>query len=330
MGMESLQFPQWDTDLELPERCAHLLSGLEAWIKSSTLRELAAGWGGELPSNLVAAELFGWYDEFSARHWDRRGGRERNEASSVELTPIQAKTAVDAAEVLGLVGSRRPERSEYDFMLILGGLIRGCLTRPRYARELVDSGIKVRSITALGGFRPLRGDELALAEVMNVAAHNEFQAMIAGLKAAFPELGQELIETSVAGEERNSDWAIASFGDGEQTVIAAPSREPAERRANTADTFAWWAERISEMRGKHILLVTNPIYVPYQSAVAIENLGIPFDVTVEMTGISASAADLGAETQPFGPANYLQEIRSAIRGYRSLYDKVGRLADGTE
>jgi hypothetical protein len=154
--------------------------------------------------------------------------------------------------------------------------------------------------------------------------------MIAGLKAAFPELGQELIETSVAGEERNSDWAIASFGDGEQTVIAAPSREPAERRANTADTFAWWAERISEMRGKHILLVTNPIYVPYQSAVAIENLGIPFDVTVEMTGISASAADLGAETQPFGPANYLQEIRSAIRGYRSLYDKVGRLADGTE
>ncbi|HEY3904721.1 MAG TPA: hypothetical protein VGM14_12500 [Streptosporangiaceae bacterium] len=327
--MESLQSPQWDTDLELPERCAHLLGGLEAWIKSPTLRELSSGWDNELPSNMTATELFDWYDEFSARHWDRRGGRERNEASSAELTPVQAETAVEAAEVLGLVGPCRPKRSEYDFMLILGGLIRGCMTRPRYARELVHSGIKVRSITALGGFRPLRGDELALAEAMNVTARNEFQAMIAGLKGAFPDLGQERIETSVVGEESNSDWAIASFDDGDQTVIAAPSREPTERRANTADTFAWWAGRVSEARGKHVLLITNPIYVPYQSAVAIENLGIPFDVTVEMAGISASAADLGADTQPFGPSNYLQEIRSAIRGYRSLYDVVARLADGT-
>lgn len=283
---------------------------------------------------MATAELYDWYDEFSSKHWDRRGGRERNLASSADLTEAQADAAMEAATAIGLVGSRPPERAEYDYVLILGGLIRACVTRPRYARELVDSGIAVANITALGGFRPLAGDELGLAEAMDITAHNEFQAMIAGLKTAFPHVGQEEIETSAIGEVGNSDWAIARFGGADMTVadmtvIAAPSREPGQRRANSADTFAWWAGRIPDVRGKHVLLITNPIYVPYQGAAAIENLGIPFDVTVETAGISAKAADLGAHTQPFNPTNYLQEIRSAIRGYRSLYATVSQLVESS-
>ncbi len=327
--VESLQFPRWDTDLDLPKRRAQLLSELDAWIKSPVLSDLAATWNGS-PSSTQARDLFDWYDEFSSQRWDRRAGQERNLAAAADLTRAQEAATMTVADSIGLLTSRPPERTRYDFMLILGGLIRACVTRPRYARELLDSGIDVGHVTALGGFRPLAGDEADLARILDVTAGNEFEAMIAGLKAAFPSLGPESVSTSAAGEPGNADWAIAKFSGDAMTVIAAPSRQPEDRRANTADTFAWWAASMDDLRGKHVLLVTNPIYVPYQGAAATENLGIKFDVTVETVGISATAADLGDQTQPFGPSNYLQEIRSAIRGYHSLYATAARLAAGAE
>lgn len=325
--MASLRFPQWDTDLEYPERRAELLHQLRTWIGSAGLSRLAAAWGSVPPSSISPAGLFDWYDDFSSRHWDFRAGRERNLASAPELTPAQEAAALEAAEAIGLPASRPPRRSEYDVVLILGGLVRACVTRPRYARELVDAGLKVGKVVALGGFRPLAGDEPHLAEQLNVAARNEFGAMLAGLKAAFPHAGEARVETSTGETPGNADWAIARFDDDLLSVIAAPSRDPGRRRANTADTFAWWAGGVPDLPHKHLLLITNPIYVPYQGAAATEALGIPIDVTVETAGISAAAADLGPHTQPFGPANYLQEIRSAIRGYRSLHATVSRMPE---
>lgn len=327
--METLQFPQWDTDLE-PARCrAQLLDQLEIWIGSSTLSELASQWAHTPHQDVSPTRLFDWYDEFSSQHWDYRAGRERNLAASAGLTSSQQRAAMEAAEAMGLLRSRPPRRSHYDYMIILGGLIRACITRPRYARELMDSGLTFDVVVALGGFRPLAGDELALAKRLSVAAGNEFEAMIAGLKAAFPSLGDEEIETSTPAAAGNADWAIARFGAEPITVVAAPSRDPEHRRANTGDTFAWWAENIKDLDGKHILLVTNPIYVPYQGAAAIEALGMPFHLTVDTVGISSSAADLQEDTQRFEASNYLQEIRSTIRGYKSLYRAVSAMTDSS-
>jgi hypothetical protein len=101
-------------------------------------------------------------------------------------------------------------------------------------------------------------------------------------------------------------------------VIAAPSSAPEERRANSVDTYHWWAEKVGGLAGRRLLLVTNPIYVPYQGAGAIEVFGLRHGASIETVGVSRGAADLGAQTQTFLPSNYLQEIRSAIRGYRNL------------
>lgn len=320
--METMQFPQWDTDLEPAMRRAQLLGQLEMWINSSTLSELASHWAHTPHDDVSPGTLFDWYDEFSSQHWDYRAGRERNLATSAELSLSQQRAAMEAAEAMGLVSSRQPRRSHYEYMIILGGLVRACVTRPRYARELIDSGHTFAVVIALGGFRPLAGDELALAKRLSVAANNEFEAMIAGLKAAFPSLDGEEIETSAPETPGNADWAIARFGAEPISVLAAPSRDPEHRRANTADTFAWWAENIKDLDGNHILLITNPIYVPYQTAAAIETLGLPFNVSVEAVGISSSAADLQDHTQRFEASNYLQEIRSTIRGYNSLHKVV--------
>jgi hypothetical protein len=325
--MDHLEFPQWVTDLPVSERPAKLLAQLDAWIRSGALKTLAQSWGGNPPLELDTSAVFQWYDEFSAKNWDFRAGRERNLAVAPELTREQTNTALEAADVIGLLHSRPPTRRSYDFVLILGGLVRACMTRPRYASELLDEGVMVGQVLALGGFRPLGGDELDLAELLGIDAHNEFGAMIAGVRAAFPRLGEPHIETSVATEPTNSDWAVAHFEGEPIQVLAAPSRVPEERRANTADTFAWWAESVPRPEGKHVLLVTNPIYVPYQGASATEKLGIPYDITVETAGISDKAADLGQHTQLFGPSNYIQETRSAIRGYKSLYSTATELAN---
>ena len=320
--MVQLPIPRWDTTLPPYQRKATVLKQLDAWIRSDTLFDLARAWDGAVPRNALTAELFAWYDNFSADHWDYRAGRERNLATAPPLSDEQVATAYTAASDIGLAAFRPAEGMRYDYTLILGGMIRACLTRPRYAEELAHSGVHTGDIVALGGFRPLRGDEIELAAALGISAQDEFEGMLAGIKRAFPDLEEPAVETSVPFDRGAADWAVARFPGSDVSVIAAPSREPNTRRANTADTFAWWAESHTALRGSSVLLVTNSIYVPYQGAAAIENLGIPYDVSVETVGISPRAADLGEATQSFGPHQYLQETRSSIRGYRSLHRRL--------
>lgn len=327
--MEFVELPQWDTDLAPHDRQSQMLSQLDAWIHTAALYELASCWGSEPPMQASTETLFSWYDDYSAEHWDFRAGLERNQAPKPSLAKRQEAAARKAADAVGLLRARPPRRTQYDFALILGGLVRACITRPRYTAELIDSGLVVGQVLALGGFRPLRGDEVALALELGVAADNEFEAMVAGMSKAFDTVEAPRIESSTQGKAGNADWAVAHYDQDSMQVIAAPSRDPQQRRSNTADTFAWWADRTHHLEGRHVLLITNPIYVPYQGAAAIENLGMPYDVTVETVGISAAAADLGRRTQSFDPTNYLQEIRSAIRGYRSLLKAVDQVSDSS-
>lgn len=102
------------------------------------------------------------------------------------------------------------------------------------------------------------------------------------------------------------------------SVVAAASSDPAARRANTIDTFLHWAERRDPARVDSVLIVTTPIYVPYQNAVAVEALGVGHGIAVDTVGVSASANDLGQHSQEFRAQHHLQELRSAIRAMRML------------
>jgi hypothetical protein len=318
MPLKTVNFPRWENDsLGTPNR-PQLRADLEEWIRSEPLVALAEAWGAEAPIGLGPLELYEWFDTFSAQHWDFRKGGERNLAAHGQLTPEQIRASIEAAEALGIMTPRPPQRSSYDYVLILGGLVRACITRPRFAAQLTSEGIRLGSVFALGGFRPLGGDEIDLAKSLGIQAENEFEAMVEGVKSAFEISEPPILEASSTARS-NGDWATAYFQSKDITVIAAPSLAPSERRANTSDTFAWWAERTPNLRGKTILLVTAAIYVPYQGAAAIEKLGLPFDASIETVGISDEAGHLGEHTQTFSEFNYLQEIRSAIRGHASLY-----------
>jgi hypothetical protein len=102
-------------------------------------------------------------------------------------------------------------------------------------------------------------------------------------------------------------------------VVAAPSSEPGVRRANTPDTYAWYATELAQIRpGQRLLVVTTEIYVPFQHADALRMLALPHGVQVDVVGVNPGKAHPELR-QTFEPHNYLQEIRSTIRALRALH-----------
>ncbi|MCU1414381.1 MAG: hypothetical protein JWN80_1721 [Microbacteriaceae bacterium] len=280
---------------------------VDAWASQPAMHELVAAFGGRLPQ----ADPLPWLDVFSSEHWDFRAGRERNLADPAVLTARQEALVIDLAPELGLAGHETPSHSHYDAILMTGGMIRAGIVKPRHVAALLENGITADSVVFLGGFRPFAGDELPLADALGVKGDDEFAAMVAGMEFAFGPLG----EPKVAGDDR---WREVVWGS--LSVLAAPSSDPV-RRANSQDTFRFWAERTG---ARSALLVTTPIYVPYQGAAAVETLGLGYGIAVETVGTSAAANDLGEFTQRFLPEHHLQELRSAVRGMLSLRHACAR------
>ena len=72
-----------------------------------------------------------------------------------------------------------------------------------------------------------------------------------------------------------------------------------------------------------MLLVTAPIYVPFQHCDALRTLAVPYGCAIETVGVDPGLADLARLPEPtLSPGRYLQEIRSAIRSMRALHTEL--------
>lgn len=320
-----MNVPRWVRGAENADAirsASDTVSLIENWMRSEALFAIVDSFGGAVPE-LELRRRLEWLDDFSAAHWDFRRGRERNLAVDAALTPLQSEIALACGARLGLASSR-PQRTRYDVVLLTGGMVRAGVVKPRYAAELRASGIECESVVFLGAFRPFGGDEADVAAALGIQGDDEVDAMSEGLVRQFGQAG------SVADYEEIAEHPFASWrrrvwrgADGLQLgVVAAPSSEPTLRRANTADTFRFWAEQVREPHETSVLVITTPIYVPYQAACAVDVLGLGYNISVDTVGVSDTAADLGHLSQRFEPQHYLQEIRSAIRGYRTLIARI--------
>lgn len=310
-----LALPVWSGAAGDAERARE---AIDAWASSTALTELTLASGGSA-TGLRAADLLRWLDGFAAAHWDFRGGAERNLAPRVAL-PAELEELVSAsAPALGLAGPYPLRRDSYDTILMTGGMIRAGLVKPRFVRELLDAGLRVSNIVFLGGFRPFVGDELDLAPVLGIDGDNESDAMVRGMELTFGPLGEPSVSGGETGRGNDSRrvWSWSAHGM-TLRVVAAPSSDPAVRRANTLDTFRYWAEHVRQASENSVLVVTMPIYVPYQGAGAVEVLGLEHGLAVETVGTSGTASDLGEYSQPFLAQNHLQELRAAIGAMRKL------------
>lgn len=308
--MPALELPSWSAS---PGDAARVRECIDAWCGSSALAAVVAAFGDAVPALAGDARL-AWLDAFAGAHWDFRHGRERDSISRFGLTSAQTDIVLAQAYGLGLAGRETPSRRRYGTVIMTGGMVRAGIVKPRFVAELLAAGLQCDHILFLGGFRPFSPDEVTLARALGVQADDEFGAMLSGLQRAFGPLGEpETMEE--LGATPNSSWRQLSWhrpGMPRLSVLAAPSSDPEHRRANSADTYRFWAAERRDAAERTVLQVTTPIYVPYQAAVAVGILGLDHGLAVETVGTSRTAGDLGAFSQPFLATHHLQELRGAI------------------
>ncbi|MEV0649656.1 hypothetical protein AB0I28_30810 [Phytomonospora sp. NPDC050363] len=309
----------------VPEDRESAAAGVAAWIGSAPMRALVAEFGGRFPEG-PTAEALAALDAFSAEHWDFRDGRERAEARRHAFEPATAALIVDAARALGLLSARPPRHRDYTQVLILGGMVRACLVRTRFAADLLAGAVTTGRITAVGGFRVLTPGERELAAELGMPQPRfEVDALAEGVRRAFGATAHyEVEEGGDPGTEPNRAWRVTTYHLPDTTpahVVAAPSSEPDSRRANTADTCRYWADEVVKLGPRdRVLVVTSTTYLPFQHADAIATIGLPYGCAVDTVGIDLAAHPDERHRQRHDPDRCLQEIRSAIWSMRRLYE----------
>ncbi|MEH1101195.1 hypothetical protein [Micromonospora sp. CPCC 205561] len=312
--------------VELPTGAAGtgaLAAGVRAWAGSAPLRALVARFGGDWPGGDLAAVLAG-LDDFSARHWDFRGGRERPDAREPVLDPATARLVLATAAALGMVRPAAPPRPGYAHLVVLGGLAHACQRRVAYAAHLLRAGIRVTGeVAVLGSFRPLSPPECAALDAAGVPpCDTEVAALDAAARREFAVAAPAEQDGRDAGHPHRS-WSSRTYrpaGGPPVRVLAAPSGDPTRRRAHTADTQRFWAEHVRLGAGEPVLVVTAPIYVPFQHCDALRTLAVPYGCEVDTVGVDPALPELAGLPEPtLTPGRYLQEIRSAIRSVRALH-----------
>jgi hypothetical protein len=308
---------------------AEVAAGVIDWACSVPLRDLVAAFGGEVPGRLPPVELLAWLDDFSAVHWDfrrRRGAVERDEIGEVVLPPAVTELVKAVARALGLVEPGPVPARRYDHLLILGGLARSCLHRTAYAAYLVGSGtVEVGEVAALGSFRPVRPAETTGLDLPDAAGLGyEVDAMDLGVRLGFGCAGP-VEERASTGPVTHHSWAVRTYRPASGPpvrVLAAPSTEPATRRAHTSDTYHFWAETVRPAPGNRVLVLTSQLYVPFQHCDAVRSLRLGHGCRVDTVGLDPARlrpGTPGAAPGRYAAPQYLQEIRSAIRSMRHLF-----------
>ncbi|MGW5561497.1 hypothetical protein ACWER9_30295 [Micromonospora sp. NPDC003944] len=299
------------------------LAQIRAWVSSSPLRGLVAHFGGAWPDGDLT-EVLRFLDDFSAHHWDFRGGRERPDAREPDLDPAATTLVLDAAAALGLIHPVPPARSAYAHLVVLGGLAHACVRRVAYAAHLLRAGLPVNGeVAVLGSFRPLSDwERRTLAAAGLPADDTEVDVLDTAVRRVF-EVTAPTEQAGVDAGHPHHSWSSRTYrpnGLPPIRVLAAPSSEPDRRRAHTADTQRFWAGHVRLAPGDEVLMVTAPIYVPFQHCDALRTLAVPYGCAIDTVGVDPTLADLAVlPEQTLTPGRYLQEIRSAIRAMRALH-----------
>ncbi|MFC0003044.1 hypothetical protein [Micromonospora siamensis] len=295
---------------------------IDRWLASPELRGLVRRFGGRWPAGDLGAVLAG-LDDFSARHWDFRAGAERPDAREPALDPVTIRLVRAAADALGLVRPAPPAHPGYRHLVVLGGLAHACLRRVAYAGHLLSTVEITGEVAVLGSCRPLSVPERQVLDAADVpGCATEVDVLDLAVRRSF-RVAEPAEEDGYDGGHPHHSWSSRTYrraGLPAVRVLAAPSSEPDRRRAHTADTQRFWAEHVRLRAGDRVLMVTAPIYVPFQHCDALRTLALPYGCGVDTVGVDPRLAVSVPVPEPtLTPGRYLQEIRSAIRSLRALH-----------
>lgn len=290
---------------------------------------LVALWGGSMPRGdlqNVLAYLVPFSDRWDFRARARKGtmatasqddsGGARWDVEREAIPAEHEATILAAARDLGLVNTRGPERNAVDYVLVLGGARLSNHLRTRRVAQLLKSGaLRSRMVILLGAFREVSDAEREATDTYAPDAKTELDLFIDAAAAEFntaPGVSSATLDEKQARtasavhvlETRGFNTPVDLY------AVAAPSGEPALRRANSEDTYRFFIESFSPSPKESCLLVTSQIYVPYQHLEATRTVALPHSLELETIGFpDAWGGTLQGMREP---ANYLQETRSAI------------------
>lgn len=306
--------------------------GIKQWILSPELTKIVGAFGGKYPDFKDIKQLAAWLLKFSEK-WDYRwkqktatdvktGEALRWLVKNDSITEEQRELVFKGIDILGLRNVSTPHFDIYDYVVVLGGARMTCLYRPQYAKELIVGMERVpKAVVMLSGMRPVSDTERGMTDIYAPDAMTEFDLINAGAERTFG-LEKEYEEKRYCNPNENKSWAIRTYINSGYEFkiqsISGPSSDPEIRRANSADTFTFFAEIQQMAPGSRVLLITSQIYVPYQQMEAIRTWAIPNDIYIETVGFPA---EWNIKQQGMMKAvNYLQEIRSTIQAVnRYLY-----------
>jgi len=316
--------PVWRADdFDSTREC---LRRVQEWLTSDALRELVTREGFSLPAP-DSSSFSTLLREFAGSYWDFRAGRERNQLDkSLLRDPIESE--YELFSTLGMVEPSPPSPLSHDSVVILGGLLRGCFNRSRFAIDAARERALPNTIIALTSLRPLNSEEKSsTVQVGESRLQTEFDAMVeACVRALGPGVDIAPIDVAFLSDLVARETIVRS-ADGVSVDIIAAASPDRSRRANTRDTYDAWLRRpIGTDKPVSVLLVTTQIYVPYQNAVAIDSLGIEYGLSVRTSGVPNTyvSNDLPIP-QTFSLSHFLQETRSAILALVQLEDSLKAL-----
>ena len=163
---------------------------LRTWATSPPLRTLAAASSWDWPADeTTTLGLLQRLAKLSA-DWDFRKNRERK---FIEPLPavvngkqLSDSLVIDAARALGLVEPVSVTGREFSYLVVLSGQAWACVSRTRYAAELVRSGLRPDAVVVLGAHRQLDDTESGQAEEAGLGyLTDEAEVILAATRQAF-------------------------------------------------------------------------------------------------------------------------------------------------
>ena len=275
------------------------------------MQELVRIFGGEWRDDWSSSERLSFLEGFSER-WDFRRGVERLDAATISLDLNDQSAVENAAAELGLTMTVPPMQKSYDYVLVLGGVAMSCRLRTEYAAEIVQQGnVAARAVLLLGALRRIPDNERSDADSFAPGSETEFDMLNAVAESAFQlhegytdsvsEAANDNLVAIVRRYHRSASPNILS--------LCAPSSDPV-RRANTEDTYAFFAQIVNLQPDESVLICTSQIYYPFHLMGSMRMLALPYNVKVEVVGFPIDRA-VGSSALR-GTHNLLQEVRSGI------------------
>ncbi len=289
-----------------------MYQALDSWTKSPPIRQLARLFGAKWRDEWSLEERLIFLDSFSQR-WDFRRGAERLDAATVSLDQAKQAAIREAAAQLGMTATMPPRSTHYDYMVVLGGVALSCKLRTEYAAELVQrKKIGTRAVVLLGASRRIPENERADADSFAPGSETEFDMLNAAAETAFA-LNGACVDSVTEADNENLVAIVRRYHRAEPPDVislCAPSSDPS-RRANSEDTYKFFAEVVALRAHQSVLICTSQIYYPFHLIGAMRMLALPYEVSVEVVGFPIDRATGAGALR--GIHNLLQEVRSAIQ-----------------